>query len=404
MCNKYNHFACPNPACSLYNQFCEGNIAHYSWIGKAKNIERLQCKKCFRAFSSRRGTLLEAAKISELQQTRLLKCFRWGVSDEGTADIAEVDVKTVRLFREKAAKRAQIHHDNEVRGIKASAVECDELFAKHRKGKTWVGAAIAVQSFLILAVILGARNQTIADMLLAQIWVRCPWVGMILTDGWRPYWSAVIRCFGRIVRPRRTELRGRLKPKKIDIKGAPFYGQVVKKANRAFSLVRVECRALIGNLAECIAYLKIYNIGTVIHTIPIERWWGSLRCNLAALRRRSRCLAFTVETLGARVWIFVSLYNWVLPHKTFSKKGGFVTPAMAAGLIDRPLTYDEYIWKVVLPTKEVQEASKRKLAEMNSEEIKRAARKTRPKPECQELWRAPPVSDRPQQRPEGKAA
>ena len=111
MCNKYNHFACPNPACSLYNQFCEGNIAHYSWIGKAKNIERLQCKKCFRAFSSRRGTLLEAAKISELQQTRLLKCFRWGVSDEGTADIAEVDVKTVRLFREKAAKRAQIHHD-----------------------------------------------------------------------------------------------------------------------------------------------------------------------------------------------------------------------------------------------------------------------------------------------------
>jgi IS1 family transposase len=403
MAQKYSQFVCPNPACSCYNQSDRDNIAHYSWIGKSKQIERLYCRKCSKAFSCRKGTLLEAAKISEGQQVRLLKCMRWGVSDEGSADIAEVDVKTVRCFREKASRRAKIHHDNEVLKIKTATVECDELYAKHRGGKTWLGAAIAVESLLILAIVIGTRNQSLADTLLTQVWARCSWVGMILTDGWKPYWSAVIRCFGRIFRPRRTEQRGRPRPKKIDVKTAPFYGQVVKKANRAFSLVGVECRALIGKLEECIAYLKIYGIGAVIHTIHIERWFGSLRCNLAALRRRSRCLAFSAEMLQARAWIFVSLYNWVLPHKTLSKNGT-VTPAMAAGLIDHPLSYTEYIGKVILPKGEIGRVIEEKLIEVGRKEMRNAAKRTKARAEVRELWRAPPAPIRLPQEPKGKAA
>ena len=329
MTEEYTEFACPNPACSFYNCFFQKNIAHHSWMGKDNHIERLYCKKCSKAFSSRRGTLLEFAKISEEQQIRLLKCFRWGVSDEGTADLAQVDIKTVRFFRKKAAKRAEIHHNNEIQNINTPCVECDELYGKYREGKTWVGAAMAVPSLLILAVAIGLRNQDLADKLLAQIWTRCSHLGMMLTDGWRPYWSALIRCFGCLMRPRRLERKGRLKGKKINLSKVPLYGQVVKKTNQALSLVGVECRALIGSLKDCIEYLKIYTIGSVIHTIHIERWWGSLRCNLAALRRRSRCLAFYENTLETRIWIFISLYNWVLPHKTLSEKGVFRTPAMS---------------------------------------------------------------------------
>jgi transposase-like protein len=390
MQHQYTQFACPNPACSLYAQFNQGNIAHFSWIGKNKNIERLHCKNCRKAFSSRKGTLMEKAKISEEQTTYLLKCMRWGVSEEGTADISGVDIKTVRFFRSKVAKRAEEHHNNEVHTINTPSAECDELYAKHRNGKTWLGAAIAVQSMLILAVTFGSRNQALADTLLAHIWARCTFVGMVLTDGWRSYWSAVVRCFGRLFRPKREGKAGRLKSKKLSLKRAPYYGQVVKKVNQTFSLIGIECRALIGKLSECTEFLKLYRIGLVIHTIHIERWFGSLRCNVAALRRRSRCLTSTAKTLEERVWIFVSLYNWVIQHKTLSKKR-LITPAMAAGLIDRPLSYLDYIRMVVLPKHNIREQVKKKLEDMNREEMKEAARNTKSKLERQELWRAPPV-------------
>ena len=394
MFQDYTSFACPNPACSFYNRFSEGNIAHFSWTGKAKHIQRLYCKACRRRFSSRKGTLRERAKISEEQQVRLLKCFRWGVCDEGTADLAGVDVKTVHFFRDKAAKRAKIHHDNEAQKLSSSAVECDELYGKYREGKTWIGAAISVPSFLILSVVIGARNQALADRLLAEVGARCTSLGMILTDGWRQYWPAVIRVFGRLIRPRRKEEDRKLKPKKIDLKGAPFYGQVVKKTNQALALVAIECRALLGTLQECLDYLHIYEIGKVIHTTHIERWWGSLRCNVAALRRRSRCLSFTENTLKARVWIFVSLYNWILPHKTLSRKKAPTTPAMRAGLIDKILSYEEYIRKVVLPTGVIEDKVTKKLEQINEEEWRKAAQRTRPKPERQELWKAPSLAQK----------
>jgi len=59
-----------------------------------------------------------------------------------------------------------------------------------------------------------------------------------------------------------------------------------------------------------------------------------------------------------------------------------------AGLIDKALSYEEYIWKVVLPKSELAIAIRKKLAEMGDEELRKAAQRTRPKPERQELWRA----------------
>jgi transposase-like protein len=70
-------------------------------MGKDKNIERLRCTCCGKNFSSNQGTLREKTKITEQQQTIMLKCFRWGVPETGIADIAEVNIKTVHLFQAK---------------------------------------------------------------------------------------------------------------------------------------------------------------------------------------------------------------------------------------------------------------------------------------------------------------
>ena len=55
---RYTRFSCPNPACTGFNRPAEGHIAHRSWTGTHKHIERLRCKACGREFSEREGILL----------------------------------------------------------------------------------------------------------------------------------------------------------------------------------------------------------------------------------------------------------------------------------------------------------------------------------------------------------
>ena len=54
------------------------------------------------------------SKLPEDTVIRLVKCQRWGVCDEGTADICAVDLKTVHRFQRVAAQRAEAHHRQSV--------------------------------------------------------------------------------------------------------------------------------------------------------------------------------------------------------------------------------------------------------------------------------------------------
>jgi hypothetical protein len=50
------------------------------------------------------------SKLPKETVVRLLKCQRWGVCDVGTAEICQVDIKTVHRFQRVAAQRAKEHH------------------------------------------------------------------------------------------------------------------------------------------------------------------------------------------------------------------------------------------------------------------------------------------------------
>jgi hypothetical protein len=49
---------------------------------------------------------------------------------------------------------------------------------------------MAATCLFILSVLTGARNQKMADSVLASVWIRCKKATMLLTDGWACYWSA----------------------------------------------------------------------------------------------------------------------------------------------------------------------------------------------------------------------
>jgi len=201
---RYTRFSCPNPHCAQCNRPGSGNIAHRSWTGKHKHIERLRCTACGREFSEREGTLMARTKLAEDTVERLLKCQRWGVCDEGTADICGVDLKTVSRFQCVATQRAQTHHQEVVQDVDVPGVQWDEVHAKLRpKQVEWIHTALAMGSWFLLWVDFGPRTQEQAAALLAQVVARTRMLPVFLTDGWKAYTAALLQVVGVMYRPRR---------------------------------------------------------------------------------------------------------------------------------------------------------------------------------------------------------
>jgi len=342
---KYTKFSCPNPGCSLLNQTGHGNIVHRSWTGRQKGIERLRCSLCQKEFSEREGTLMARAKLPEETVERLLKCQRWGVCDEGTADICGVNIKTVHRFQRLCFRRAEEHHRQVVGGLKAEGVQLDEAYSKLRKGvKEWIHTALAMGSLFLLWVEFGPRTQETAARLIAQVVARLRCVPVFFTDGWKAYTQVLIRVLGVIHRPRRKGDRGRKPNPRLVAPQHLYYAQVVKVRNPAGRVTDVFTRVIFGGPRRFFKVLRVKRLGETIQTAFMERFYATLRGLVAALRRRTRCLSWSITRHRGRIWLFVDLYNFVMPHKSLRQKNRPRTPAMAIGLTDHVWSYREYIW------------------------------------------------------------
>ena len=71
-------------------------------------------------------------KLPEETVIQLLKCQRWGVCDEGTADIGAVELQTLPRFQRVAAQRAETHHRQRVQDVEVPGVPLDEAHATRR--------------------------------------------------------------------------------------------------------------------------------------------------------------------------------------------------------------------------------------------------------------------------------
>lgn len=343
--SKYTKLSCPNPGCSLFNQAGQGNIVHRSWTGRQKKIERLRCSLCGKEFSEREGTLMARAKLSEETVERLLKCQRWGVCDEGTADICDVNIKTVHRFQKLSFRRAEEHHRQVVDGLKVQGVQLDEAYSKLRKGvKEWIHTALAMGSLFLLWVEFGPRTQDTAARLIAQVVARLCCVPVFFTDGFKAYTQALIKVLGVIYRPRRKGTRGRKPNPRLVAPKDLFYAQVVKVKDQTGRTKDVFTKVIFGGKRRFFKILRIKGMGETIQTAFMERFYATLRGLVAALRRRTRCLSWNIARHRGRIWLFVDLYNFVMPHKSLKQKNRPRTPAMAIGLTDHVWSYREYIW------------------------------------------------------------
>jgi transposase-like protein len=124
-------FACPNPECDLFNRFNAGNLT-VAECAKTKNgPRRLSCRHCGHRFSERQGTLLEGTHLPVETVTRIVKCLAHGCTIEATADICEVDPRSVQRLLAKAGPRADEFHHLQLERIKeVPAAQLDELHGR----------------------------------------------------------------------------------------------------------------------------------------------------------------------------------------------------------------------------------------------------------------------------------
>ena len=133
-------FACPNGDCADFNRFDSANLSVAERMGKDKAIRRLYCKTCGTRFSERQGSLMQYTKLPATDVVRIVKCLGHGCSVEATADICEVDTRTVQRLLERAGKRAADFHHLQLEDLDEplEVVQMDELYGKtvKRKDKT----------------------------------------------------------------------------------------------------------------------------------------------------------------------------------------------------------------------------------------------------------------------------
>jgi transposase-like protein len=125
-------FACPNSECALFNRFNAGNLSVVEWTGKDKQIRRLYCNHCGQRFSERQGTLFRYTKLPAQTVVRIIKCLCHGCCLEATADICEVDPRTVARLLEQAGRRADDFHRLQLEKLQQplEAVALDELHGR----------------------------------------------------------------------------------------------------------------------------------------------------------------------------------------------------------------------------------------------------------------------------------
>jgi hypothetical protein len=99
---------------------------------KNKAIRRLYCKTRGVRFSERHGSLMAGTKLQQEAVVRIIKCLGYGCSIEATAEICEVEPRTVERLLEKASKRAETSHRLQLEKLQQpiEAVHMDELHGR----------------------------------------------------------------------------------------------------------------------------------------------------------------------------------------------------------------------------------------------------------------------------------
>ncbi len=331
--------SCPTLACADKGRVGADNIRLHSHVER-----RYRCRTCGHTFAATTNTPLYRLHHPAATLTLVLTLLLHGCPIPAIVAAFGLDERTVRAWLHKAGAHAALLHDRMTVGVEARQVQADEIRVRVRGGAVWAAVALDVGSRLWLATAVARRR----DGLLVHLLLRrtlAAVVGrafLLAVDGFASYVTAA----RVLVRgPEWTGRRGR--PRLVWPHGFALTQVVKAGLHRGEGIAH---RVVVGTEATVAAALATSHGGTTINTAYIERLNATLRERLAPLVRRRRTPAQGTALIEGGLHLLRLAYNYCWVHDSLRLRAIGTghrwlerTPAMAAGLAERPYGLGELL-------------------------------------------------------------
>jgi len=263
-------------------------------------------------------------KLDTKTRALIIRLLVEGNSIRATSRIADVSKNTVNKLLNDAGAACSKFHDENVRNVKASVIQCDEIwsftYAKQKNvatakaapehaGDTWTWTAIDSDSKLILSYMVGGRDSEYAIEFMDDLRDRLANRVQLTTDGHKAYLEAVEGAFGGDVDYAQL----------IKMYGGPTGNKGHEKKYSPAECTGIKKRRIEGNPEK-----------SLVSTSHVERQNLTMRMHMRRFTRLTNAFSKKVENHANAVALHFMYYNFVRVHQTLK-----VTPAMQAGLTDR---------------------------------------------------------------------
>jgi IS1 family transposase len=258
-------------------------------------------------------------KLPLAKRVQILSMLCEGSSMRSISRVCDVSINTVTKLLVDAGETCLALHDETVRDVKASRVQCDEIWsfchakaknvatakaAPEGAGDVWTWTAIDADSKMILSYFVGDRSGQSAIALMDDLRSRLSNRVQLTTDGHRAYLDAVEGAFGADV----------------------DYGMLVKLYGNAPTGPQVRYSP-----AECIGARKTPIEGNPdlahISTSYVERQNLTMRMSMRRFTRLTNAFSKKLDNHIHALALYFAFYNFCRVHKTLR-----MSPAMAAGI------------------------------------------------------------------------
>jgi IS1 family transposase len=267
------------------------------------------------------------------KRAKVLELLCEGMSMRSIERVVGCSINTVDKLLREAGEAALTYHDQHVRGITATRVQCDEIWsfvavkAKNRSasshkgdpttGDCWTWTGIEASSKLLISYIVGGRDAEYALMMMNDLRSRLVNRVQLTTDGHAAYLQAVETAFGDDVDYAQL----------VKLYGAP---SVAQDAARRYSPT------------ECVGTRKNKITGDPsrrhVSTSYVERANLTMRMSMRRFTRLTNAFSKKLENHAHMVALYALWYNFVRVHKTLR-----MTPAMAAGVETRLWSMEDVV-------------------------------------------------------------
>ncbi|HEX4736764.1 MAG TPA: IS1 family transposase [Allosphingosinicella sp.] len=271
-------------------------------------------------------------KLPLAKRVQILNLLCEGMSMRAVSRVVDVSFNTVAKALVDAGAVCAEMHDELVRDVKSTRIECDEIWAfnycKQRTvasaksapaeaGDLWTWTGIDADSKLIVSYLVGDRSGQAAMELMDDLRARLANRVQITTDGHRAYLEAVEGAFGSDV----------------------DYAQIIKMYGATPS------PAGRYSPAECTGIKKVRIEGnpdiSKVSTSYVEVHNKTMRMHMRRFTRLTNGHSKKVANHAHMVALYTVFYNFIRTHGKLR-----MSPAMAAGIADTFLSFEDVLARV----------------------------------------------------------